>query len=72
MRSWKTTAAGCLSAAASFVLFAHNSHYAVFPGWMIGVATFAQVGGLASLGIAAKDYNVSGKNAPPSEDKATK
>lgn len=60
MKNWKTTTASAVSAAASFVLFAQMEHYITFPGWAMGLAMFAQVGGLAAFGIAAKDVNVTG------------
>jgi hypothetical protein len=72
MRSWKTTAAAAVSAASSFVLFAQFGGFIDMPRWAMGMAMFAHVGGLTAFGIAAKDYNVSGENAPPSADKATK
>lgn len=53
--NWKTTLTGVLSAAASFVLFAQSLHYATFPPIVNALAAFALVGGLAGLGITAKD-----------------
>ncbi len=67
VRSWRTTVTGVLAAAASFVVFAHNAHYFVAPGWALALAGFTQVGGLASFGITAKDAAVSGD--PPHEVK---
>jgi small neutral amino acid transporter SnatA (MarC family) len=72
MRSWKTTAAAAVSAASSFVMFAQFGGYMLLPRWALGMAMFAHVGGLTAFGIAAKDYNVSGQDSPPSQDKATK
>jgi hypothetical protein len=59
MKNWKTTLAGVLSAAGSFVLFAQASGVNV-PKMVMLLAAFMQVGGLAGFGIVAKDYNVSG------------
>ena len=56
----KTTIAAVISAGASFVLFAVPLHLITVPNWVTAVALFAQVGGLAGLGIVAKDYNQTG------------
>jgi len=72
VRSWKTTTAAALTAAASLVMFMQNGGYYDVPRWALGLAMFCHVGGLVAFGVAAKDYNVSGTNAPPSADKATK
>lgn len=53
MRDWKTTAAGVLSAFAAMILFMPE----YFPPWLIDGAKFVMVGGLASLGVAAKQFN---------------
>ena len=59
--SWKTTVSAAVSAGASFVLFASQPPFAIhFPAWVAALAMFAMVGGLASLGINAKDSNVTG------------
>ena len=55
--SWKSTAAGVVSALAAFVLFSP----AYFPPWAIDAAKFAMVGGLAAFGVVAKDFDVTGK-----------
>lgn len=72
MRSWKTTACAAACAFTSFVLFSEQLHMIQWPVWCTGIAMFANIGGLAAFGISAKDYNVSGQNAPPSKDTATK
>lgn len=72
MRSWKTTTASAVTALTSFVLFSHELHMVVWPQWSLAMAMFANIGGLAAFGISAKDYNVTGKDAPPSKDVATK
>jgi hypothetical protein len=71
IRSWKTTASGLVSAGASLVVFMSTQGVAV-PHWLVTVAGFVLVGGLASMGIAGKDFNVSGTDSPPSKDQATK
>ncbi len=71
MRSWKTTLSGIVSATASFVV-ALNTQGVAMPKWLPLTAAFVLAGGLASLGIAGKDYNVTGTTAPPNKDEATK
>jgi hypothetical protein len=66
----KTTISGILTAAASFVLFASQLNLMMFPKWAIAVAMFAQVGGLASMGITAKDYNATGGTKPMTQEAA--
>ena len=64
----KTTIAAVISAAASFILFAQSAQYVTLPPWVMALAAFAQIGGLAAFGIVAKDFNVTGgttsQNAP--------
>ena len=49
---WKTSTAGALlSAFLGFVLFAPQH----FPPWLIDVAKFASIGGVAALGLSARD-----------------
>lgn len=56
--SWKSTVIGAMTAFFAFVLFTPES----FQEWpiLIALSKFAVIGGLAGLGIVAKDYNVSG------------
>ena len=73
--SWKTSASGISGAAstvlllfAGFVSFASGAPYHVlFPGWVQALSGFIGVtgglglaGSIASLGLAAKDHNVTG------------
>lgn len=58
--NWMPTVAGLISAATSLVMFLQQGGYYQFPMWAIGVAMFANVGGLAGLGIVSKQFNVSG------------
>jgi hypothetical protein len=69
VKSWKTTVSAAVAAAGSFVLFAQTLNYIAFPKWALGMAAFIHIGGLANLGIAAKDADVSGD--PPHEIKPT-
>lgn len=58
-RNWKTTATSVFTAGCGFI-----SLYPQFAGGedspIVAIAKFAQLGGLACLGIVAKDYNVTG------------
>lgn len=56
--SWKTTASGLVTAAAGFVV-ANPELFANHPA-ILKVAMYIMVGGLASIGIFAKDRNVTG------------
>lgn len=59
--SWKTTLSACVSAGASFVLFASQPPFSIhFAPWLSAIAMFAMVGGLTGLGIVAKDSDVTG------------
>ncbi len=64
LSSYKTTVMALISAGASFVLFSSQLHMITYPMWAVAVAMFAQVGGLAALGIVAKDYNATGGTVP--------
>lgn len=68
--SYKTTILGLVSAGASFVLFAHGS--IPMPPWLVTVAQFAMVGGLAVFGIVAKDYNATGGTVPVTTEAAVR
>jgi hypothetical protein len=52
-RSWRTTACGLVSAFCAFVQFSPELHW---PPVVMAIAKFAVVGGLAGLGIAARDH----------------
>lgn len=54
MTNWKTTLIAAITALFGFVLFSPQ----YFPPWAIDLAKYAFVGGLAGLGIAAKDATV--------------
>ena len=57
----KTTVSAAISAAAAFVMFASQPPFSIhFPTWVTAMAMFLMVGGLASLGVNAKDSNVTG------------
>jgi hypothetical protein len=54
MQNWKTTVSGICGSAAGLVL-AFNAGGVAEPKWLIIVAGFVLAGGLAGLGINAKD-----------------
>lgn len=56
MTNWRTTGAAIATAAFGFVLFSPQ-YFAHWP-WMIDLAKYATLGGLVSIGIAAKDAAV--------------
>ena len=59
--SWKTTVSAAVSAAGMFIIFASAAPYNVhFPVWISALAAFMALGGLAGLGINAKDSQVTG------------
>lgn len=60
IKSWKTTVASIVSAAASFVLFSAFDGDIAWPHWVVKIALFASAGGLVAFGVTAKDYNVTG------------
>ena len=70
MQSWKTTVSGLVTAAAGFVLF-KPEHFTAWP-WVVDLAKYIMLGGIACLGIFGKDSNVTGAAAPPSKDEAAK
>jgi hypothetical protein len=54
--SWKTTACGIVAALAAFVMFSPET-FAQWP-WVVSLAKFIMVGGLAGLGISSRDVDV--------------
>ncbi len=55
-RNWKTSLLGIATAFFAFVVFDPQW----FPDYIVSMAKFAAVGGLAGLGIVAKDWNKTG------------
>lgn len=59
MKNWKTTALGIISAGAGFVAYSPS----LFGGEsepLVQVCKFINLGGLAGLGLVAKDWDVTG------------
>lgn len=56
--SWRTTAAALVSALSSFILWSSLQGLIRWPAWAQAIAMFTQAGGLAGLGLAAKDAGV--------------
>jgi hypothetical protein len=54
MRNWKTTVSGLIAAACGFVVFSPE----LFVRWpfVVAIAKYATIGGLATLGVTAKDH----------------
>lgn len=72
MKNWMTSIAGLASAGASYILFAQPLGYLNPPHWLLGLAFFVQIGGLAALGITAKQYNVTGGTVPQTPEAAVR
>ena len=58
--SWKTTALGLISAAAGFVAFSPNLPLLVAHPWIGELSKYIMAGGMAGIGLAAKDSAVTG------------
>jgi hypothetical protein len=54
MKNWRTTTAALAAAAFGYILFSPQ----YFPHWLTDLSKYAMLGGLAGMGIAAKDFNV--------------
>lgn len=54
--NWKTTLSSLLSAFFGFVYFDPS----LFPHWLVSLSKYVFVGGLAAVGILAKDHDVTG------------
>lgn len=65
VKSWKTTASAVVTAAAGFVL-ASPELFTKYP-WIVAVSKYVGIGGLVSLGVNAKDFNVSGQKVPSAD-----
>jgi hypothetical protein len=62
LANWKTTVSGLLTAFFGFVAFSPGL-FGKWP-WVGQVAQYAMIGGLAALGVSAKDNNVTGGSKP--------
>lgn len=60
--SWKTTVIGIATALFAFVAFDPELFSSV--PWLIAISKFAMIGGLAGMGIVAKDKAVTGGTIP--------
>ncbi len=59
MINWKSALSGAVTAAAGLILALHAGGV-VMPQWLVVTAGYVQAGGLLSLGVAAKDHDVTG------------
>ena len=60
--SWKTTAFGLVSAAAGFIIL--HPQYFTAHAYIVDIANYVLMGGLAGMGITGKDSNVTGGSKP--------
>jgi hypothetical protein len=61
--SWKTTASSIVTAATGLVVFL-STQGVQLPHWLVVTAGFVAAGGMASLGLNAKDHDVTGGTKP--------
>lgn len=59
-RNWKTTVIGLVLSFTGFVAFSPNT-FKDKP-FLVDICRYITSGGLAALGISAKDYNITGRN----------
>jgi hypothetical protein len=60
IRNWKTTAIGALLCCSGFVVFSPKT-FGGEQAPLVQVCRYITSGGLAALGITAKDFNVTGE-----------
>lgn len=61
MKNWKTTVIGILLSFSGFVTFSPDT-FGGDQALLVQISKYITAGGLAALGISAKDYNVTGRN----------
>ena len=59
-RNWKTTASSIVTAGFWFITL-NPDRFGGSDSWLVAIAQFAQIGGLLAFGIAAKDYDTTGR-----------
>ena len=59
MKNWKTTAVGIVLAVTGFIAFSPKN-FGGEEAIIVELSKYIHMGGLAALGIVAKDYNVTG------------
>ena len=59
-KNWKTSTIGILGMGFSFVTM-FPDRFGGSDSWVVMISKFAIAGGFAALGIAAKDYDTTGK-----------
>lgn len=60
--SWKTTVIGLVTALFAWVAFDPDTFS--FAPWLVSLAKYVMIGGLAGLGFVAKDSGVTGGTRP--------
>lgn len=61
IKNWKTTAIGCVLCCSGFVAFSPST-FGGEQAPIVQICKYITSGGLAVLGISAKDFNVTGKD----------
>jgi hypothetical protein len=61
IRNWKTTATGILLSVTGFVAFSPDT-FGGDKAFIVQVSRYVHLGGLATLGITAKDFNTENQN----------
>lgn len=59
LKNWKTTTVGFVLATTGFIAYSPN-RFGGDQAMIVEVSRYIHMGGLATLGIVAKDYNVTG------------
>ncbi|MBW4659631.1 MAG: hypothetical protein KME15_13225 [Drouetiella hepatica Uher 2000/2452] len=62
-KSWKTTAIGIVLALSGFVAFSPEA-FGGNNAFIVKLCKFINIGGLAALGVTAKDFDVTGGSQP--------
>jgi hypothetical protein len=63
VKNWKTTTIGVVIAFSGFVVFSPNT-FGGDKALLVQICKYVTSGGLAALGITAKDFNVNGNSQP--------
>jgi hypothetical protein len=61
VKNWKTTSVGVLLAVTGFIAYSPKN-FGGDQALIVELSKYIHMGGLAALGVVAKDYNVTGKS----------